>query len=126
MRARIEAALGPLVLGVRREETDLVEELRRRHDEGDREVDPDEDRVPPEIAGPIERAARERHYRAWPDTRIPALDDLTPRQAAGDPAMRPRLVRLLKTIELHEAGCGDPANGLDPHRLWQELGVKRP
>jgi len=40
--------------------------------------------------------------------------------------MRPRLVRLLKTIELHEAGRGDPANGLDPHWLWKELGLKRP
>jgi hypothetical protein len=126
VRARIEAALGPLVLGARREETDLVEELRRRHDEGDRETDPEEDSVPPELAGPIERAARERHYRAWPDTRIPALDDLTPRQAAADPAMRPRLVRLLKTIELHEAEGGDAADGFAPHWLWRELGLKRP
>lgn len=126
VRLRLEAALGALVLGVHREERDVVEELRQRRDEGERETGPDEDRVPPGIAGPIERAIRERHYRAWPDMPLPALDDLTPRQAAQDPAMRPRLVRLLKSVELHEAERDDPDSRLDVRWLWKDLGLKRP
>jgi len=39
------------------------------------------------------------HDRKWVDNSIPALDGMTPRQAAADPTMRPRLVELLKDIE---------------------------
>jgi hypothetical protein len=35
--------------------------------------------------------------RAFPDSSIPALDGKTPRQAARDPILRPKLVRLMKT-----------------------------
>jgi hypothetical protein len=126
VRPRIEAALGTLVREVRREETDVVEELRRRRDSG---ADPEDSGAPlerPAELEALERDALERHYRDWPDARLPALDDLTPRQAAALPRMRPRLVRLLKTIESHEVARGAGGRPLDLSWLWSELGLRRP
>ncbi len=40
--------------------------------------------------------------------------------------MRPRLVRLLKSVELHEADRDDPDSRLDVRWLWKTLGLKRP
>lgn len=40
--------------------------------------------------------ARQDFLRAYPDTAVPALGGLTPRQAAADPGRRPDLLRLLK------------------------------
>jgi hypothetical protein len=41
-------------------------------------------------------------YRRWPDRPIPALGDLTPRQALRTPAGRRQVIELLKDYELHE------------------------
>ena len=40
--------------------------------------------------------ARDEYLRTYPDVAVPALDGLTPRQAAADPKYRPALLRLLK------------------------------
>lgn len=40
----------------------------------------------------------ERHYRRWLDVPIPALKDKTPREAAADPKLRPRLAALVRSI----------------------------
>lgn len=40
--------------------------------------------------------------RAFLDDQVPALDDKTPREAAADPALRPRLIRLLKQRVRHQ------------------------
>ncbi len=45
-----------------------------------------------EVEGDMFRA----HEEAWLGNRIPAFDDLTPREAAGDEVMRPRLLRMMK------------------------------
>ena len=37
-----------------------------------------------------------RFYKQFLDDQIPVLDHMTPRQAAADPAMRPRLIELMK------------------------------
>jgi hypothetical protein len=126
VRPRIEAALGTLVREVRREETDVVEELRRRRDSGEEPEDSGAPLERPAELEALERDALERHYRDWPDARLPALDDLTPRQAAALPRMRPRLVRLLKTIESHEVARGAGGRPLDLSWLWSELGLRRP
>lgn len=44
----------------------------------------------------IESDARQQHLQQFADQPVPALDGQTPRQAALDPALRPRLVQLLK------------------------------
>ena len=38
----------------------------------------------------------ETHYRKFLDDRVPLLDDHTPREAARDPALRPKLLDLMK------------------------------
>jgi len=42
-------------------------------------------------------ALLEHQYRGYADRPLPALDDLTPREAAADPEWRPRLIRLMKS-----------------------------
>lgn len=128
VRARIEGALGPLVVAVRREETDVAEAMRRRGSApGPRPEDDDAaaGAFPPEVAARIEREARARHYEKWPDIALPALDDMTPRQAAAEPALRPRLIRLLKTIEAHEQRADRAGTPNDLSFLWRELGIHR-
>jgi hypothetical protein len=63
-----------------------------------------------EMLADVEQA----HLRAFPDQPVPALDGRTPREAARDPAMRPRLVRLMKSHvrghdeeNLRTGGTGD-------------------
>ena len=65
-----------------------------------------------------------RHYRAWVDEPVPAIDDLTPREAARREGMRPRVVELVHGIELlyqRALAMGEPA--YDPSWMWAELGL---
>src|SRR2546429_5660755 len=40
-----------------------------------------------------------RHYRQWIDEPLPELDNHTPRDAARNPALRPKLVDLIRELE---------------------------
>jgi len=62
----------------------------------------DGDPIPPDVAARFITEYKERHYSTWPDIPLPALDGRTPRDAAGDAKLRPRLVDLLKDMENHE------------------------
>ena len=66
------------------------------------------------------------HYKRWFDEPIPALEGLTPRQAAKDPKKRPLLVELLKDYENHEEAdrrAGRPVYGVD--KLRRKLGLDK-
>jgi hypothetical protein len=69
------------------------------------------------------RAAIESHFARyedeWLDTPIPALGDLTPREAAADPIGREELVRLLATFP--EPAAGEV--GMSARRLRVALGL---
>lgn len=71
---------------------------------------------------PEVRAAVADHVRGyetrWLDLEIPALDGLTPREAAGDPTRRDDLIRLLATFP----AATDPTQ-MDPERLRTMLGL---
>ena len=54
--------------------------------------------MPPDLQHMEEEMAR-RHWRAWLDTRVPALANRTPRQAARTPGGRERLEALLAQFE---------------------------
>jgi hypothetical protein len=41
-------------------------------------------------------AVRNQHLESWADTPLPAFSGLTPREAAKDSTLRPRLVTMLK------------------------------
>ncbi len=73
----------------------------------------------------VQRAALERHYRAWTDEPVPALDGKTPRAAAKDRALRPRLVDLIHQIENVSVLGSTPRQAFDCGWLRKELGIGR-
>jgi len=86
-----------------------------------RELEPE---IPPEIKARVIGEYLEMHYRKWPDTRLPALDGYTPREASREPALRDRLVEILKEFENMEERkrrLGEPY--YDVSRLKTELEV---
>ena len=52
--------------------------------------------IPPEVEGELMQKFYKRHYAIFLDDKIPALDNMTPRAAAADPQMRPKLIELMK------------------------------
>jgi hypothetical protein len=73
--------------------------------------------LPPEI--------HQELYRRWPDQPIPALGDLTPRQAIRTRAGRQQVIELLKDYELQEQRTARE-QGHEPASwrfLWAELGL---
>lgn len=84
------------------------------------------DEMPPEVGAEIIRQYKDRHYKTWPDTPLPGLDGRTPRESAGLPAFRPRLVDLLKEMEnMEERGARPGSPAYDFGWIWTELGLAR-
>jgi hypothetical protein len=67
------------------------------------------------------REFRERHMRDWLDDSIPALEGLTPRDAARSSRARPKLETLLKEFEQHEARLPEQQR-IDLRSLREALG----
>jgi len=99
-----------------------IERLSREH-RVSREPAPE---VPPELEEQLLHEVLQRHYTAWVHESLPALGGKTPTEAAADPAMREKLVALLKDLELHHATAPPPMGTYDPSWLWEELGLHRP
>jgi hypothetical protein len=74
----------------------------------------------------VNRAHAARELRnfgaAWPDTSLPALDGLTPKEAAAQPKYRARLETLLKEMEYHESR-EDANRRFDFGGIRRELGL---
>jgi hypothetical protein len=119
-RERLEALVGPLTL----------------RSEDYREPDPDgigddaDDELDDAIIDPSEvpdlDAYMAEQDRKWLDLEVPALDGLTPRQAARRRGMRERLKQLLMGIENREARAALHGHGRDVRWMWDELGLRRP
>lgn len=78
--------------------------------------------IPPEVAEALMLDHYTKHYRAWIDEPVPALDGQTPRGAAKKPTMRARVVELIQGLESMYQQClrtGEPA--YDPSWMWAEL-----
>ncbi|HTQ78679.1 MAG TPA: SEC-C metal-binding domain-containing protein, partial [Thermoanaerobaculia bacterium] len=76
--------------------------------------------LPPEIHREL--------YRQWPEQPIPALGNLTPREAIRTRSGRQQVVELLKDYEIHEQRSARE-QGLEPASfrfLWDELGLSPP
>jgi hypothetical protein len=84
---------------------------------------PDPSALPPEAIAEAERKIRDHFTARWLETEIPALDGLTPRQAAADPQARAKLAELLKQFEYMDAGQDGP-HTMDIARLRRELGME--
>ncbi|MFW5874764.1 MAG: hypothetical protein ACOCUC_00875, partial [bacterium] len=81
----------------------------------------------PEVRRKIEKMARD-HWENWLDTGLPALDGMTPRQAAKDPVGRDKLEGLLLDFEAskHRERREDDLSGEfapDIKKLRKELGM---
>jgi len=78
--------------------------------------------LPPHIQQTLQRKLLTQHYTRWVDMPIPALDNLTPRQAAKNPAYQARLQELLKDFAYTEReGEGTQGRGFSPVRLIRRL-----
>ncbi|MBI3850889.1 MAG: hypothetical protein HY298_11535 [Verrucomicrobia bacterium] len=86
-------------------------------------------RIPPPPPG-LSREETENELmraadRAFLDDSIPALDNRTPREAAREPALRPRLIRLLKQrVRMHDERNLSTGRTDDINWLLRELGAE--
>lgn len=99
MRARFEESFGAHLRFDKREEQDSAAVMAQQQTRS---------RAPARsLEGPEVDALlidfKSRHYSTWPDDSLPALDGLTPREAAAQPKYRARIETLLKEMELHES-----------------------
>jgi hypothetical protein len=95
-----------------------------------REVDDDEDANGPRVDSTPEGRAllaevNRRHWEAWLDAKVPALGNLTPRQAAKTPLGRERLEALLAEFTWRQHANPQNAIKMDLDRLRQQLGLPR-
>ena len=112
--------LGADVLAVTTEAKTL-EELRA---EAPAEDAPRGREIPRRLRERLEREFMEKHYRAWIDMQLPALNGATPREAATDPKRRAAVVELLKEMENKSAhGAERNQAPFDFTSVWQALGL---
>jgi hypothetical protein len=119
----IAEALAGLVGPHRRKEETGAELLTARRKSRQRKPS---DEVPPEIARPIIHAHLDHHYRETLDRALPALGNVSPREAARSDAGRARVVDWLKEMENHAAKAGGDNNHMASYDfgwIWQELDV---
>ncbi|GAN55825.1 hypothetical protein [Tanticharoenia sakaeratensis] len=95
-------------------------------------ADPESDRealgLSPEDEARLVGEVMERHYRQVLDEAVPALGDVTPRQAARTAAGRENLVAWLKSLENNAARVGDGQRGMAAYDftwMWHELGITK-
>jgi hypothetical protein len=82
--------------------------------------------IPPEVQTRLVGQMLHRHFTAWLEQAIPALDGRTPRQAARDVILRPKVIHLLREIENiqdRERQQGKP--WYDAAWMWETLGISR-
>jgi hypothetical protein len=74
---------------------------------------------------PLEAAMLRLQYQHFPDEPIPALGGITPRAASRDPALRPRLVQLMRThVRMTDELCLREGLVFDLSPLLTELGLE--
>lgn len=71
-----------------RDEYTTVQETRRRALQEPPAAVQERDRIPPQAERELLTKLTEKHFAAWPDTALPALDGRTPREAAKTEAGR--------------------------------------
>lgn len=121
--ARLERTLlraAPGARLIRREERGVEEAIDEERAKGPA-AEPIDVTAHPELAQAMEAFIRRAEVN-WVDETIPALGGLTPREAAADPAARPKLEALLDDMawQLRRAGGGGL---MDPARVRALLGI---
>jgi len=106
LRSTVEAACGPRIRHRAREHADPLSKPAR--EAASRSPAVPREPLSPEMAEAL-REFKGRHYADWPDQPLPALNGLTPRQAARTAAGCAAVDALLKDMEHHEHRLGDGA-----------------
>lgn len=103
---------------------DLVEKVLNREDTGPT-VSAPQPAVPPDVHKEVVEQFHRRHYETFLDDEVPMLEGMSPRQAAADPAMRPRLIELMK-LHVHGLEKRSRDEGMDLSIDWllDELGLQ--
>jgi len=107
-----------------RDEFTTQQEMKRRAQEEPRPAEPASE-IPPEVRQQVITKFMERHFAAWPDTKLPALGGKTPREAVKTAAGRRKVSALLRDFqnsEEHKRRDGEPY--YDITRLRAELGLE--
>jgi len=122
-RQLVEQAAGDLVVH-KLTSHQHPEQALKRAAEGDTPDRSQPDAISQEELAEAAKHFLDEHYRKWIDMEIPALDGLSPRQAARSPAMRTRVVEMLKDLEhMYQQGLERGEASHDPHWMWAELGL---
>jgi hypothetical protein len=132
-RKMIEKYLGACITFRAETENDLKEELRRRlNDRKEQRIESDadgrmekENEIPPEVRAEVLSKFHEQHYRQFMDSPAPMLENKTPRQAAKNKILRPKLIDLMK-LHVHgieQRNHEDPCLNLDIDWVLDELGL---
>jgi hypothetical protein len=130
-RKTIEKYLGSCITFRMETENNLKDELRKRQeeragqDEYQGEETEQESEIPPEIRADVLTKFHEQHYRQFIDSPVPMLSNKTPRQAARDQKIRPKLIDLMK-LHLHgieKRNRMDPCLNLNIDWVVDELGL---
>jgi len=124
LRATIEKELQGLVRFRLRKEENTAELLASARESRSPRRSRPAGPPPPEILAELRRF-RKQHMMEWLDDSIPALDGLTPREAARLPRVRPKLELLLKEFEQSEARLPEEER-IDLAWLRETLGIPRP
>jgi hypothetical protein len=107
-----------------RDEFTTQKELKSHMDTEPRRTSPLESEIPKEVRDQLIGQALEEHFKSWPDTKLPALNGKTPRQAVNTAEGRKQVIAILKDFENGEERKkrdGEPVYGAD--RLRKELGL---
>lgn len=83
--------------------------------------------IPPAIAEVLVLDHHAAHYRAWLDIPVPALENVTPREARKNPRLVPKLKKLIEGIEeLYQRSLREGQPAYDPSWMWAELELEEP
>lgn len=122
-REKLEKYCGNRISFCIESERPLKDELLKRfmgeaRDEDEPMDQPDpENQIPAEVQRSLLRDFHDKHYRQFLDDSIPALEGMTPRQAAKDGQMRPALLSLMKE-HLNGIDRRNRKEGLDLNIDW--------
>ncbi len=127
-RAMIESIVGSAIRHRATSHEDLARRVRESLRPGVREDKSERsgaEALPPGVAEALTLNYYARYYRAWLDESIPALDGRTPREAARDSAVRPRLAELICGLEgMYQRALKDGHPAYDPSWMWSDLGFE--
>lgn len=106
----------PMFVKIISEETTTLDDLVRERPKGlSLAIEPTNSDISPELALVLAEAIL-KFEKDWLDDSIPALDGITPRNAAADPTRRSDLIALLKSFPVVE-------DGMSAQRIAQALGL---